>query len=127
MKLAQLKKKRDLVYCLNNLSINEQVCIIKHLDKDSINFLTDCLRHIVSQNSRHLKLTANEKQFAAQLWKQHEKVLKKIGRTNKSKIVHSIHKQTGDGTIISALLTAILPLVTSMIAKLFEKKHQNSI
>ena len=124
MKLVQLKKKKNLVYCLNNLPINEQVCMIQHLDRDSMKFLISCLCRILKQNSQHLKLNKNQKASAKKLWKNHEKVFKKIEKTNKGKIIQNINKQTGDGPVISALLSAVLPLITSLISKLFEKKSE---
>ena len=127
MRLAQLKKRKDLVYFLNNLPISEQVWLIRHLNRDAIKFLTACLCHILKQNSRHLKLSPTQKRSAKKMWKQHEKVLKKIGCANKEKIIQDIYKQKGDGPIITALLSAVLPLITTLISKLTEKKSLTSI
>lgn len=125
MKLKELKKKKGLIHSLNSVPPKKQMQLLKHLDKNSLEFLTECLTAIVKGNSRHLRLKDKNKKRAQKVWAPYQKTLKKMSNPkHKAVVLKGLQRQTGEGFIMSAVLSAVIPLITTLMSKLFGKKKK---
>ena len=116
MKLKELKKHANFMRSVNSVSPTRQVHLLKYFDTDSLTFLNKCLASLVNGNSRHLKLKKREQKLAQKAWLPHKKALKKMSDSkNNPRILSRIKKQTGEGIIFSALLSAAIPLIANLI------------
>lgn len=123
MKLNELKKKRDFLHSLNSVKPKKQMHLMKHLDKNTLGFLSECLACIVNGNSRHLRLKEKEKKLAQKAWSPYQKTLKKMSNPkNKATVLKGLQRQTGEGFLMSAILSAAIPLITTLIQKLTGRK-----
>ena len=116
MKLKELKKHANFMRSVNSVSPTRQVHLLKYFDTDSLTFLNKCLASLVNGNSRHLKLKKREQKLAQKAWLPYKKALKKMSDSkNNPHILSRIKKQTGEGIIVSALLSAAIPLIANLI------------
>lgn len=123
MKLKELKKRGDFLHSLNSVRPKKQMELVKHLDKESQKFLTECMACLVNGNSRHLRLKDKEKKLAQKAWAPYQKTLKKMSNPkNKTRVLKGLKKQTGEGFIMSAIISAAIPLITTLVQKLMGKK-----
>lgn len=123
MKLKDLKKRRAFVHSLNSVPPRNQMQILKHLDSNSLEFLTECLSAIVKGNSRHLRLKDKNKKKAQKIWAPYQKTLKKMSNPKyKANVLKGLQRQTGEGFLMSAVISSVIPLIASMINKLVGKK-----
>ena len=123
MKISELKKQAKLVHSLNSVSPKKQMHIMKNLDPAALTFLTKCMSCVLNGSSSNLKLKPNQRKLAQRSWEPYKKEMKKIANTkNHAMVVKRIRRQTGEGFILSAILSAAIPLISTLIQKAFTKK-----
>ena len=116
MKLSELKNRANFMRAVNSLPPNGQMHLMKHLDDGSITFLNKCLASLVNGSSRHLKLKRGEQKLAQTAWLPYKKQLKRLSsEDNHGQVLARIKKQTGEGVMFTALLSAAIPLITNLI------------
>jgi len=123
IKKRDFKKKKDFLYSLDKIPTRDLVKILPNLSDENLEFLTNCLGGIIRCDCPQLKLSKKEQKIAKSAWSPYQKTLKKWEcKSNEPDIVYRIKKQTGDGLVLSALLSAAVPLVTNLIKKIIGKK-----
>jgi len=103
---------------LNNCS-NRHV----HSEHDNvIKFLIKCVKGIV-ENDAHFQLSNTEKNKAKKIMSPFKNEFRTIASSRKrGSIIKSMKQQHGRGVIISSLIAAAIPLISSLVSKLFKKK-----
>lgn len=110
-----------MLHALEGLSTRDQLCMMKNLDDSSINFLKNCLSCIVHDHPL-LRLCGSDRKQALHILKREEKNLRYlVHEKNGTRVRGMIKKQKGKGFIISSLIAAAIPLISSLIQKLIKK------
>ena len=82
----------------------------------TMEWIRDCLASLVNGSSRHLKLKRGEQKLAQTAWLPYKKQLKRLSsEDNHGQVLARIKKQTGEGVMFTALLSAAIPLITNLI------------
>ena len=124
--MTQLKKRAKLIQTLNAIPQDKHVELIKNLDTDSLSFLTRCMGCVLEGKSPHLKLKHHDKKLAHAAWKPYSKQMKLlVDSANQQMVVRKIRKQTGEGFLFTAILSAAIPLIANLISKLFAKRKSS--
>ena len=123
IKKKDLKRKKDFLYSLDNIPTRDLVKLLPNLSDENLSFLTNCLGGVIRCDCPHLKLNKKEQLLAKSAWAPYQKSLKKWEcQGNEPEIVYRIKKQTGEGLVLSALLSAAIPLVTNLVKKVLGNK-----
>ena len=123
IKKHHLKKKQRLINSLENIPTKDLLHILPNLSDDNLGFLTNCFGSVIRCDCPHLKLSKKEQQLAKSAWSSYQKPLKRWGlQSNEPDIIYRIKKQTGEGLVLSALLSAAIPLVANLVKKVLGNK-----
>jgi len=123
MRKSRVSKKEIQKHMPDILRLND--CKDRHVHREHnnvIKFLIKCVRGIV-ENDNNFKMNDSEKIKARKImtpFKTEFRALASPGR--KTKMIQSMKEQRGSGVIISSLIAAAIPLITSLVSKLFKKK-----
>ena len=117
-KRADIRKRAKLLHMLSSIkNLKNTVEIVKNMDEKNLTFLTNCLSALV-RGEGQFRMKNSEKEQAQKILKPYQKTLKKVANSASSKhVVGIIKKQKGEGFLISALLSAAVPLITSLLMK----------
>ena len=122
MKLNELKNRANFMRIVNGLPPAQQMHLMKYFNDDSIAFLNKCLASLVNGSSPHLKLKRDEQQLAQTAWLPYKKQLKRLSNEdNHGQVLARIRKQTGEGVMFTALLSAAIPLITNLIEQIVRR------
>ena len=111
------------MHSLNSVPPKKQMHILKNLDPATLTFLTKCMSCVINGTSQNLKLKKSQRKLAQRVWEPYKKEMKKMSDPKKrTVVVKGIQRQTGEGFILSAILSAAIPLITTLIEKVFTKK-----
>lgn len=125
MRLNELEKKRALMQTLCILTVNQQVELIKNLDKESIIFLIKCLGCVLDSSSCNFKLTVKQKQLAKKLWNPYKESMQKMTKSeNYSSILKQIQSnKSKQGKKYAVILAATLPLINALSERASNRKR----
>ena len=126
MKAKQLKKNYPLLKILEKTSLKRQPAIIQHLSSDTLGFLLESLSCILHNHPR-FHLSTPEKHLAKTVLSPYIKPgdLKCItSKARRPASVKQIQLQRGRGILLTALLSAVVPLISGLVGKLFKKKKE---
>lgn len=122
MKLSEVRRHAHVVKCLESMPYENQLKLVRSLPSNQLNFLARCL-HCLIYNQTRLRLTPSERTRVRSVLQPHHKELKYISSAGQGdKLSKQLRRQTGRGFLLSALITAAIPLISSVINKLLGKK-----
>lgn len=130
--MLKLKLKNKLSKYINLLSIIKKNCngkcnanyerLISYLDDNSINFLCQCIRNTLDPNNFSLLQEKKKKRLFKKV-APFRKDIKSILKSNISTKIRKQRLQKG-GAFFLPLISAVLPLITSLIASKIKKKTE---
>ena len=124
---TQARKYLPLLHTLTDTPANPRRDLLSRLHPQCLSYIITALTHIL-QKKRGYHVSEREAQWVRSVLKPHatKPAYKLITQPNKGKqIQQQIYKQNGRGIFLSALLSAAIPLIASVIRR-FENKKNNA-
>lgn len=123
LKTRDIQKRAKLLHMLNSIkNMKNTVEIVKNMDEKNLTFLTNCLSALV-RGETQFRMKNTDRERAQKILKPYQKTLRKVANSTSSKhVVDIIKKQKGEGFLISALISAAIPLITSLLSSKMKKK-----
>ena len=91
------------------------------LNKGTVVFIIKCLSCIIHDKSR-FRLSSSQRERVKTLMYPYKKDYTQLANLNNiSRIHNSIQKQHGRGVFLSGLITAAIPLISSLLKKILKK------
>lgn len=120
--LKDLRKGAVVIDAIQKIPQSHQPTLFSHLNDETLLFLTKCVSCILNGDP-HFHLSKAEKAEVAHCLKPHQKILEYIATPKNQKLIlRKIKKpQLGEGFLISALLSAATPLISSLIQNAISK------
>ena len=113
-KIGPILLKQQKHFCKNGCS---------GASPDAVQFTLRCLTDII-HFQKHLKLNAKQRKILKVLLEPYRKEVLNLSTPSKHKsVVKKLYKQKGGG-IFTGILSAIVPLITSLISRLLGKKKK---
>jgi hypothetical protein len=124
LRTSELLDRRIFLQSLNTLPMQKKMYVLKHLDEKSIRFLAECFRNIVDGESSLMRLSKPQQALAQKHWEPYMPTLRKISLNKLPNVVKQVKRQTGDGLLMAALISAAMPIISSLIESLSKKKRK---
>jgi hypothetical protein len=128
LRSRDLLARRQFLKSLNTLPIQKKMHVLKHLDEKSLQFLAECFKNIVDGEGSLLRLSKPHRELAQKHWRPYMPMLEKMSQKDKiPQIARQVRKQTGEGLLMAALISAAIPIITDLIKGLANKQNRRKI